>query len=246
MSSPKRREPRVDAFEFQPGDVLNDKYEVLAFLGAGWESEVYLVKEKGTGIDRTFKCFFPHRNVGDRAAKRYARKLHKLRQCPIIIQYHARESLWVDGLPISCMVSEFVEGELLSAFLKRQPGGRLSAFQAVHLLHALASGIECIHRLGEYHGDLHTDNVIVLRYGLGFELKILDTFHHGPPKAEHIRNDTVDLVHIFHEALGGARHYPNQPPEVKAIIRGLRRDLILARFRSAGMLKVHLEMMQWT
>lgn len=246
MSSPKRRGSRVAAFGFQPGELLAGKYEVLALLGAGWESEVYLVRERGTGIERTFKCFFPQRNLRDRAAKRYAQKLHKLRQCPIIIQYHARETLEVQGLPITCLVSEFVEGELLSKFLARQPGGRLSPFQAVHLLHALAAGIECIHRLGEYHGDLHTDNVIVLRYGLGFELKLLDTFNHGPPKAEHIRNDTVDLIHIFHEALGGARHYPHQPPEVKAIIRGLRRDLIHARFRSAGMLKVHLEMMQWT
>ena len=67
------------------------------------------------------------------------------------------------------MLSDFVEGELLSKFLKRQRGGRLSPFQGIHLLHALASGIECIHSLGEYHGDLHTENIIVTRFGLGFE-----------------------------------------------------------------------------
>lgn len=237
---------RIDSFGFVPGQILASKYEVRALLGVGWESEVYLVRERGTGIERTFKCFFPHRNIRDQAAKRYARKLHKLRQCPIIIQYHGRETMRVRDLPVTCLVSEFVEGELLSRFLRRQPGRRLSPFQAVHLLHALASGIEHIHRLGEYHGDLHTDNIIVLRYGLGFDLKLLDTFNHGPPKAEHIRNDTVELIHIFYEALGGQRHYQSQPPEVKAIIRGLKRGLILQRFRSAGMLKVHLEMMRWT
>lgn len=244
--SARKSGPRIDALGFEPGQVLVGKYEVRALLGRGWESEVYLVRERGTGIERTFKCFFPHRNLGDKAAKRYARKLHKLRQCPIIIQYHTRETLVVRDQPITCLVSEFVEGELLSKFIARQPGGRLSPFQAVHLLHALATGIECIHRLGEYHGDLHTDNVIVLRYGLGFELKLIDTFNHGPPKAEHIRNDTVDLVNIFHEALGGAKHYARQPPEVKAIIRGQKRGLITQRFRSAGQLKVYLEMMQWT
>ncbi len=87
---------------------------------------------------------------------------------------------------MSFLVSEYVEGELLSAFLKRQPGRRLSAFQGAHLLHALASGIEAIHNVGEYHGDLHTDNVIVLRHGLGFELKLLDMYSWGAPNAENI------------------------------------------------------------
>ena len=55
----------------------------------------------------------------------------------------------------------------------RQRGRRLSPFEALHLLHALVRGVEEIHAVGEYHGDLHSDNIIVRRRGLGFEVKVV-------------------------------------------------------------------------
>ena len=105
--------------------------------------------------------------------------------------------------------------------------------------------MEYIHNIGEYHGDLHTENIIVQRYGLGFELKLLDLFQQPGPKKECIRDDVVDMVHIFHEALGGGRRYADHPTEIKAICRGLKRSLILQRFRNAGQLKTYLETMEW-
>ena len=241
----KAKAPRISSFKLSGGTLLAGKYEVVLRLGSGWEGEVYLVRECGTRIERTVKIFFPRRNLGNRALRFYARKLHKLRHCPIVIQYHTRDTFVFDGLPVSFLVSEFVEGELLSDFLKRQSGRRLNPFQAVHLLHALAAGIELIHNVGEYHGDLHTDNVIVLRYGLGFELKLLDMFSWGSPNAENIQHDVFDLIRIFYDALGGQRWYRRQPQEVKDICKGLKRSLIAREFRSAGQLCQHLEMMEW-
>ncbi|ACL74113.1 serine/threonine protein kinase domain protein [Thioalkalivibrio sulfidiphilus HL-EbGr7] len=235
----------VRSFNLEPGQRLLDKYLVMDRLGAGWEGEVYRVRELATGIERTAKFFFPQRNPRDRAAIFYARKLHKLRQCPIVIQYYTRERMVLDGVTVSFLVSEFVEGELLSAFIRRHKGGRLSPFPALHLLHALARGIECIHQMGDYHGDLHSDNVIVSRYGLGFELRLLDLFHWGRPRAENIHDDVVNLIHIFHEALGGKAHYARLPPEIKAICCGLKRSLILKKFRTAGQLREYLETMEW-
>jgi serine/threonine protein kinase len=139
-----------------------------------------------------------------------------------------------------------VEGELLSAFLDRQTGKRLNPFQAVHLLHALATGIESIHQMGEYHGDLHTENIMIQRYGLGFELKLLDMFHWGAPSAQHIHDDVIDLIKLFYDALGGAKHYARQPIEVKEICCGLKRSLILKKFKAAGQLRRYLETMQWS
>ena len=241
----KAKAPRISSFKLSGGTLLAGKYEVVLRLGSGWEGEVYLVRECGTRIERTVKIFFPRRNLGNRALRFYARKLHKLRHCPIVIQYHTRDTFVFDGLPVSFLVSEFVEGELLSDFLKRQSGRRLNFFQAVHLLHALAAGIELIHNVGEYHGDLHTDNVIVLRHGLGFELKLLDMFSWGSPNAENIQHDVFDLIRIFYDALGGQRWYRRQPQEVKDICKGLKRSLIAREFRSAGQLCQHLEMMEW-
>jgi hypothetical protein len=97
----------------------------------------------------------------------------------------------------------------------------------------------------EYHGDLHTDNIIVRRYGLGFELKLLDFYHWDTPKLENIHEDVVDLVKILYEAVGGRKHYKQQPQEIKDICRGLKRSLILKKFRTAGQLREYLETLAW-
>jgi serine/threonine protein kinase len=237
--------PKIEEFGLRPGRVLAGKYEVVRQLGQGWEGEVHLVRELATGIARAAKFFFPHRNPHDRTAKFYARKLHKLRHCPILIQYHGRETFVHERQRITFLVSDFVEGEMLDAFLRRQPARRISPFQAVHLLHALARGMEDIHRAREYHGDLHTGNVMVQRFGLGIELKLLDLFRWDAPRPENIRDDVVDMIRIFYDAVGGKRHYASQPEEVKAICCGLRRSLIISKFRTAGQLRQHLETMEW-
>ena len=226
---------RIKQFGFEPGTLVADKYKIVAQIGTGWEGEVYLLRECSTGIERAAKFWYPHRNPANRAARFYARKLHKLRHCPILIQYHTQETIAYRDLTVRFLVSEYVEGELLSNFLARQPRKRIPVFQALHLLHALAAGIEKIHNLREYHGDLHDDNVIVRRYGLSFDLKLVDMFHWGPANPENIHDDVI----------GGAKRYPKQPPEAKAVCCGLKRSLILKKYRDAGQLRQYLETMHW-
>jgi serine/threonine protein kinase len=235
----------IDAFRLPPGRILARKYEILATLGAGWEGEVYRIRERNTGIERAAKLFFPQRNIGNKAARAYANKLHKLRDCPMLIQYHTEESIVIRKTKITVLVSELVEGELLSEFLNRQPGKRLHHFQALHLLFSLANGIEQIHKRREYHGDLHSDNIIVAGQGLSFDLKILDLIQWGTPKRQSMQDDVCDVIRIFYDALGGARFYAKQPEHVKYIIRGNRRSLILRRFPTARHLRKHLEQLRW-
>ncbi|MFQ5778684.1 MAG: protein kinase [Terriglobia bacterium] len=235
----------IDTFDFSPGRPLAGKYEIVSRLGAGWEGEVYKIRERSTGIERAAKFFFPQRNPKNRVLTWYAKKLHKLRNCPIVIQYQTQETVTFRRRPITFLVSEYVEGELLSKFLAGQPGQRLSVFQGLHLLYSLAAGIESIHHLREYHGDLHTDNVIVRRYGLGFHLKLVDMFRWSVPKQENIHDDVCDLVRLFYDAVGGRKHYARLSREAKGICCGLKRSLILRKFRTAGRLRQYLETLPW-
>lgn len=235
----------IERFNLQPGRTLARKYEVISLLGAGWEGEVYLVREISTGIERTAKLFFPQRNPNNKSIKFYAKKLHDLRHCPIVIHYSAQETITVQGQAVNFLISEYIEGELLSEFIKRQPGKRLTAYQGLHLLHSLASGLECVHAMGEYHGDLHMGNIIVQRFGLSFDLKLLDFYQWKAPRKENIRSDTVDMIHILYDAIGGKKHYSKQPQEIKSIINGLKQTLILKKFKTAGELKQYLELMEW-
>lgn len=236
---------RLNSFDLEPGAVLADKYIVESFLGRGWESEVYRVRERGTRVERAAKLFFPQHNKSNKATKFYARKLHKLRHCPILIQYHTQERIEYNGIPITFLVSEYVEGRLLSVFLKEQPRKRLTPFEGLHLLHVLAAGVEQIHRSREYHGDIHDENVMLNRHGLGFEVKLVDFYDWGAPSAENIREDVYDLIRILYDTLGGRKHYAKQPRVVKEICCGLKRTLIARKFKTAGRLRAHLENLSW-
>lgn len=242
----KNKESKIEEFDFQEGFLLARKYHVVEKLGEGWEGEVYRVKERNTGVERAAKVFYPQRNQKNKTSNFYARKLHKLYHCPIVIQYHAEETARFRGVDVTVLVSELVEGEILTDFLKRQVGKRLTPFQALHLLYSLICGLEEIHRLKEYHGDLHAGNIIISRYGLSFELKLLDFFHWNAPKMQNIQDDILDAVRIFYDSLGGAKHYAKQPEEVKYICAGLKRSLILKRFPRAAHLRGFLENLQWS
>lgn len=236
---------RIDSFDFLPGRKITARYEVVTQLGSGWESEVYLIRETATGIERTAKLFFPHRNRGNRVARRAAEKLHKLRDCPALIQYVAQETITVKRQAVTVLISEYVEGDLLSEFIARQPGGRMHRFEALHLLRALALALEPVHDRREYHGDLHADNVIVRRVGLEFDIRLIDVYHLNQRKAQSVKDDVCDAIRIFYDALGGQRLYARQTPEIKAICRGLKRSLISERFRNARQLRRYLDTMSW-
>ena len=235
----------IDAFGLQPGRVIAGKYEVVNMLGRGWEGEVYKIRELRTGIERAAKLFFPQRNPNNKTSKFYAKKLHKLRQCPILIQYHTDEQMMFRKIPITVLISEYVEGMLLQEFVMTRPGKRLPPYQGLHLLYALVKGIEEIHLQSEYHGDLHSRNVIVNRFGLGFRLKLLDLYNWSAATRENRKDDIVDAIRVFHECIGGAKRYASMPKTVKDICCGLRRSLILKKFNNISQLREHLEMLDW-
>ena len=236
---------RIKRFHLEKDRDLGGKYVVEELLGEGWEGEVYRVRERQTRIRRAAKLFYPERNRGNRTATRYARKLEKLRHCPIVAQYHHSEILEVRGVSVTALVSELVEGESVAEYVTHQPGSRMQPYEALHLLHALVVGLECIHKAGEYHGDLHADNVLVRRAGIRFHLKIFDFFYRGRATRLERREDILDAIRLFYDALGGRKRYARQPAEVKAICCGLKHGLIHKRFPTSRKLREHLETFDW-
>ncbi len=243
--TPPSSKSKFAEFNLPAGRVIAKKYEILSKLGGGYEGEVYKIREISTGIERAAKLFYPNRNEKDRAVKFNAQKLHKLRQCQILIQYHTKESFVFKRIPVTVLISEYVEGQLLSEFIKLFPGKRLTPFQALHLLYALTKGIECIHGLNEYHGDLHSDNIIVNKFGLEFDLKLVDLFSAKGSKRESRRFDILTLIQVLHESLGGTKYYAKHPDPIKYICCGLKSNLILKKFKTVGQLRRHIEDMDW-
>jgi hypothetical protein len=214
---------RIAKFNLAPGYKIGGKYRVEAHLGGGYEGEVYRVTEIQTGIRRAGKLFYPQRNARDHTARVYARRLDRLRDCPIVIQYHHAERVVIQNASVTCLISEYVDGILLSDFLAAHRGRRMPPFKALHVLY------------------LHTANILVRPRGIFFDAKVVDFYNLGQYSVSHRRDDVVDLIHLLYEMTGGRRHYAAQPPAIKGICRGLRRDLIGAAFPTAGHLRRRLE-----
>ena len=242
MISPAARTGR---FDLRAGQVLGGKYVVEAYLGGGLEGEVYRVRETRTQVRRAAKLFNPHENSRDTAARLYARKLDRLRDCSIVIQYHQSESLWLDGRRVTCLISEYVDGVILADFVAAHAGKRLRPFEALHLIYPIVCGLEQMHARKEYHGDLHEHNVLLRQRGIFFDVKCVDFYNLGRYSGRRRQDDIVDLVRLLHWTVGGRRWYARQPIAIKGICRGLRRDLILERFPRAGRLRAYLESFPW-
>ncbi len=242
---PARRNKRESDTGLRPGLTLGRNYYVVELLGRGWEGEVYKVEERRSGVPRAAKIFYPNRRLTPRRLQRYIQKLYKLRNCQIVTQYHHRDIARVGREQVEILVSDFMHGEVLSNYIESQPRKRLSEFEALHLLHALAAGVEQIHCLGQYHGDIHTGNVIVSRRGLGFEVCLLDFFDLGRSTQEKIQGDVFDMITVLYELIGDADGYRKCGDAIRHIVCGRKHSLIRKRFRNAGQLRVALENLEW-
>lgn len=232
------------SYNFQPGRILARKYQVVAPLGSVREGEIYTLSECATGIERTAKFFYPHVDPLGRVATIHAQKLHKLRHCPILMQYRTQETISIGGAAVTFLVSDFVRGERLGDFIARQPGQRLEWFEALHLLLAMARGIELMHDAGESAGALRLDNIIVRRVGLGFQAKLMELATGGRARPEHRRNDAHGMIRLFHEVIAGGGGGKDLPDPVRDQL-GTRRRPHFENYRDAADIRIALERLRW-
>ncbi len=236
----------IKDFDFQEGHVLNRKYRILSKLGQGWEGEVYSVVEINTNIIRAAKFFYPARNNENKTVIGYAKKLNNLNDAPIIIKYITQEEMEFKGHTILFLVSEYIEATSLEDYIHQSKKKAIPLFEAMHIFYNLVKGVEQIHLKGEFHGDLHTGNVLLRRKGLSFEIKLIDLFLWQGNKRDFQRADIIELINIFYEILGGQKNYTKLPQSIKKVICGKRSDIILKKFPKISNLSVSLENLTWT
>jgi hypothetical protein len=85
----------------------------------------------------------------------------------------------------------------------------------------------------------------VNKFGLEFDLKLVDLFSAKGSKHESRKFDILTLIQVFHESLGGGKYYAKLPDPVKYICCGLKSNLILKKFKTVGQLRRHIEGMEW-
>jgi hypothetical protein len=232
---------KISTFGLVPGRRIGNGYEVEHRLGGGAQGEVYRVREKRTGILRAAKIFFPHSDPKGQLPARQAQKLEALRDCPIVLQYFHTEEVRIAGSRTTAMISAYSPGLTLDEWIRRYRSRRVRPFVALMILHRLAAGLEDIHDRGEYHADVHPENILIHQSGIDFELKLIDFYDWGRPSRAKQQNDVLQAVRVLYDMIGGAKAYQTTTPEVREVCRGLRHDLILKHFPTMSALRVHLE-----
>ena len=169
---------RITSYNLKEGRRIGNGYVVEHRLGGGSEGEVYRVRERRTGIVRAAKIYFPHDDPKGQMPARRAQKLEALRDCPIVLQYFHTEEIRI-GRRDHGDDQRLLARSTLQEWMGRYRGRRVPPFVALTILHRLVSGLEDIHERGEYHADVHSENILIRQTGIDFELKLIDFYDWG-------------------------------------------------------------------
>lgn len=153
--------PALDEGRFVPGQVLAERYRIVALLGKGGMGEVYRADDLRLGQPVALK-FLPQAASQDGAATaRFHREVRLARQVshPNVCRvFDIGETI---GLPFLTM--EYVDGEDLASLLRRI--GRLPQDKAVEISRQLCAGLAAAHESGVLHRDLKPANVMLDKRG---------------------------------------------------------------------------------
>ena len=143
-------------------------YDIVAELGRGGMGVVYKGHEAALGRYVAIKMLAPALAHDESVKERFLREARSMASLndPHIIQiYYIGE--WEGGQPYFAM--EFVEGESLSTWLKRET--RMTPEQAARVIYQTASGLATAHDRGVIHRDIKPANLMLDQRG---RIKIAD------------------------------------------------------------------------
>jgi hypothetical protein len=234
---------RAKATDYVVGDVIDDRFEVLQFLGNGSFSKVYRVRDDVEGEERALKLFSS--TAGDEAVRREIGALRKIHHPNVV------EVFWADKTTAGdwYLITEFIDGESLDEFVNGNK--RLRDREAVDVALDLLDALVAFHPeagsndKGLVHRDIKPLNVMLTRTGaklLDFNIssRVGDLVHtqsgtppYQPPDAALDRWDvSTDLFAVgvlLYRLLCDGRHpFPDAMPRIGVPVtdpRTIRADL---------------------
>jgi serine/threonine-protein kinase len=154
------------------GQVIAERYRILSALGEGGMGRVYLAEHVRMGRKCAVKMISPALARTEAAIARFNREAANASQInhPNVAQVYdfgegPNRALY--------LAMEFVEGETLSAIVRRE--GALTVRRAATLTKQVAEALAAAHHRGIVHRDLKPDNILVTRSYDGTEcVKVVD------------------------------------------------------------------------
>lgn len=162
----------VSSHMFQIGEIFDEKYEILNFLGAGGMGEIYKVKHIHLEDIRVIKIMRQSFAQEEQDLKRFlleAKIATKLHHPNVAILYDF--SQYKTGL--FYMVWEYIPGFDISVVLRKC--GKMPPGIAISFMSQALDGLGFIHKNGIIHRDISPENLMIYKDQLGeFKLKIID------------------------------------------------------------------------
>ncbi|MFM2429826.1 MAG: hypothetical protein RLZZ511_1039 [Cyanobacteriota bacterium] len=147
-----------------PGTLLENRYNVVRFIGHGGFGRTYLVQDQHRFNEPCMlKEFAPQVSqaaVLEKATELFQREagtLYKLNH-PQIPEFRALSSVQYAGENVLFLVEQFIDGHNYGEWLEQ--GQVFSEAQAVQLLQDVLPVLTYIHRMGVIHRDISPDNLM--------------------------------------------------------------------------------------
>lgn len=150
--------------------VIGERYEEIRELGHGGMAEVLLVRDRLLDREVALKLLYKHLTKDREGRERFLREAKAtagLRHANIVEVYDcaAADS---DELYI---VTEFIEGTTLRAFVDGRPGGPPAPEVGAMIVAEVLRGLELAHSVGIIHRDIKPENVMIRGDG---RVKLMD------------------------------------------------------------------------
>ena len=146
------------------------RYEVERHLGRGGMGDVYLVKDTVINRRAALKTIRPDADLTPKQVIEMRQRFYREAQTAGALTHPNIVTIYDVGedLGMSYIVMEFVEGETLAQWMKRQ---RFSVAQIKHVIYHSGMGLDYAHTAGVFHRDVKPDNIMVTKAGL---VKVMD------------------------------------------------------------------------
>jgi len=140
---------------------LGDRWRVVSMLGAGGMGSVYLARDSRLGELVALKMINQDLAADPVMIERFRDEVRLSRA--VSSRYVARTHDLGEHEGRFFLTMEYIEGETLSARLKRE--GALPLADVVRLAHDVCSGLDAVHAAGIVHRDLKPGNVLLAKDG---------------------------------------------------------------------------------
>jgi CHASE2 domain-containing sensor protein/predicted Ser/Thr protein kinase len=152
-----------------PGARLG-RYEVERHLGRGGMGDVYLVRDTVINRKAALKTIRVDADLDPKQVIEIRQRFYREGQTAGQLTHPNIVTVFDVGedLGMSYIVMEYVEGQTLTQWMKKQ---RFSVAQIKHVVNAAAMALEYAHENGVFHRDVKPDNIMVGKTGL---VKVMD------------------------------------------------------------------------